>query len=70
MGISPYEGTKLHDTDEAAEVHDLGVRVPAIQYPREIEKLCTGIYFCPEALFKSLFGSGERGCFFDEVKMG
>lgn len=70
MGVAEDERPEFHDGDEAGEVEDLGVRVSAVEDAREVEKLGPLIDFCPEALFKGLFGCANEGGFFDKVEVG
>ena len=61
---------ELHDGDEAGEVEDLGVGVPAVDDPREVEELGALVDLGPEPLLERLFGVLEGGGFFDEVEVG
>lgn len=69
MGVAKYERPELHDADETREVHDLGVRISAVEDPGEVEHLRAGVNLCPEPLFQCLFGILEHGGFLDEVEV-
>lgn len=70
MGVAEDERPELHDGDEAGEVEDLGVRVPAVENSGEVEELGSLVDFCPESLFEGFFGRSNEGGFFDEVEVG
>lgn len=69
MRIAENQWTEFHHRDKSREVHNFSVRIATIDNSREIEKLCTLVNFCPEALFQRLFSVTERSGFLNEVEM-
>jgi hypothetical protein len=69
VGISENEGAELHDGDKTGKVLYLRIWVASIQYTREIEELCSLVYFGPEALLECLFCGSLDGDLLDEIKM-
>jgi hypothetical protein len=65
MGVSEYEGPKLHNRDEAGEVHDFGVGVAAVENTGEVEEFGALVDFGPESLLEGLFGVAKGSGFFD-----
>lgn len=70
MCVAEHEGAELHHGDEAGEVEDLGVGVPAVQDAREVEEFGPLIDLRPEAFLQGLFGVLQGGGLLDEVEVG
>ncbi|KAG8793753.1 hypothetical protein FRC16_010842 [Serendipita sp. 398] len=70
MGVTKDERTKFHDRNEPSEILYFCVWIPAIENSREVEKLCSLVYFSPEPFLERLLGRTLDCNLFDEVKVG
>jgi hypothetical protein len=70
MLIPKHQRPKLHDADEPAKVHDLLIRVTAVQHAGKVEELGALVNLGPKSVLDSLFGISESGGLADEVQVG
>jgi len=68
--ITENERAELHDTDEAGEVENLGVRIAAVEYAGKIEQFSTLINLRPETLLERFFSRAKGRSLFDEIEVG
>ena len=55
MGVAENQRAELHDGDEAGQIHDFGIGVPAIKHAGKVEEFGALVYFGPEAFFEGFF---------------
>ncbi len=69
MGIPEDQGAEFHDRDEAGEIMDLLVWVPAIEDAGKVEEFGTLVNLGPETLFQALFCLSLDGELFNEIEV-
>jgi hypothetical protein len=65
MGVAKNKWSVFHHRDESCKVHDLLIRVAAVENSGEIEELRSLIYLSPESLFETLLRLALYGYLFD-----
>lgn len=56
MAIPEYERTELHHANETREIEDFAVGIATVENARQVEQLCTLVYFRPEPLLECFLG--------------